>query len=216
MSSVNEHMMALGFSWTPTHAMVCLRTPDGRRFRVAIPAAQVQADHATELAKVGCHMPAAVGAQSAVGFFKALKRAVRRVSRGVRRIVPRAIRRAARRVYRRAARAVKRLRRVARSVIRSPYLKGALVAASFIPGAAAITAPSLAAIQMADTIDRKIAEGERAARMIARGVRNATTERAKREGLAAFNQVKTISRAARNPANRAARDFLGAFAQKLQ
>lgn len=216
MASVDEHLISMGFAWTPSHAIVTVCSPEGRRYRVAIPVSQVQNDHAKELAKVGCPLPAAVGGhQTAVGFFKALKRAVRRVSRGVRKLVPKAIRRAARKVYRRAARAVTRLRRTVRSVIRSPALKGALLAASWIPGAAAVTMPTLAAMQTADAIDRKIALGEAAAKQMMGGVRNAAVIRARQQGLDAIHQVKRAQRAARNPANRASLDLLSALRQKF-
>lgn len=209
-----ESFAQLGWNWTNTHAVLNLRTPDGREYRVAVPVTRVQNEASKELAAVGCHLERSVGAASVGGFFSSLRRAVKKVSRSVRRAIPKAVRRAARRVVRSASRAVRKVRRFGRSIVRSPALKAGLFAASFIPGAAAVTAPTLAAMQAADMMDRKIAAGERATRNIARGVRSLANRQAKARGLSALRGVKNLRRMART--NPAAARVLAALARKYR
>lgn len=211
MACVGACISDLGWTWTNDAAILRI-VVDGQRYKVAVPITRVQAEVSTELAAVGCYMPRAVGAGSTVGFFGSLKKAFRKAKRAVQSAVPRAIRRASNRVYRTATRAIRTTRRFGRSVIRSNALKAGLFAASFVPGLAVVTAPTLAAIQVADMIDRRVAAGEQAARLLASGVRSGPAQAARNAGLVSLRSVHQLRRMA--PGNPAAARVLAALQKK--
>lgn len=217
-ASVGAQLGQLGWTWTPTHAIVHLRT-QGQTYRVAVPIQRVQNEFATELQAVGCPLPRAVGACSTVGFFKAISRAVksagRGIARGVKKLVPKAVRRAASKVVKVAGKAVNSVRKFARTAVRSKLLKAGLAAASFIPGAAAVTVPTLAAFEAADRLDRNIARGEQAARAISKGFASPRARAQKAQGLNSLRGIHRLRAQARK-GNPAAARVLAALQRKYR
>jgi hypothetical protein len=183
-----EMMTRLGWRWTDQHLILCVQF-NGQWYRVAFPIQRVDACVA------GC-LPPSVGADwgdcppTVGGWWKKL---TRKVKRAVKKAVPKAIRRASQKLYRKAAKLVRRLVPIGKSIVRSKILTGVLAAASFVPGAAAITAPALAAQQVAIQAIKMAERGYEAAKAIERGVRDPKTFAQKRAGLAALHTMKVIA-----------------------
>ncbi len=215
MNGLGQHIAQLGWSWTKTHALVALAY-NGQVYRVAVPVQRVNNAFASELKSVGCPLATCgVGAPLTVGgFFKKLKRAVRKASQKVRKAIPKGIRKAAKRVWRAASKVVQKALKITRSLVQSPILKGLLIAASAIPGAAVVTAPALVAVQAADSIDRAVSKGEKAAKAISNGVKSAKLLAEKRAGQKAIDQLRKLSQRAQRGDRRAA-ETVSAFRQKL-
>ena len=174
----------LGWRWHENGAVLTI-VVDGQRQDVFVPLHRITLEFGDALAKVGCPLLPAVGFEpySVAGLFSRIKRAVKRGVKTavklhaaphnylVKKVVPRAIRRRAMQIRRAATQHVRRnvlpLARRLKQYSQSPYARYAALAMSAFPATAPVGASMLAAQNTMAIIDK----GQRAAKLVQRGLR---------------------------------------------
>jgi hypothetical protein len=209
----------LGWEWRPdgighgTGQGVLLKVGiNGQLMQVFLPLSQVWIVFDQELQRVGCPGAASVGAPFSVGgFFSFIKKAAKSIGRAAQRVVPKAIQRAASRVVSVAKKYGGKAISAAKTVVRSPILRGAVMAASF---AVPALAPAAAALEIANRAADYYDKGIQAAKAIKAGIKNPALLGQVAQGLAAREGMQgIIQRATQGDAR--ARQVIGAFQQGL-
>lgn len=212
----------IGFKWHENGAVVTV-TVDGHRQKVFIPLNRLTVEFGDALARVGCPLLPAVGAEpySVGGFFSRIKRAVKKGARAVKgaakkaavvkKIVPKAIRRRASRITAAARRYVKRkvvpyARKFKRFMHKSPIARYGAMAMTAVP----FTAPAGASLMAAQRTMDLIEKGQRAARMVQRGIKRPADIRAMAVAQAQQRGVAQLGQLARQ-GNPQAQQFYGAL-----
>jgi hypothetical protein len=219
MDAAIAQINRLGWEWRPdgvgggTGPGVLLKIViDGRLLQVFVPLAHVWISFEEELQRVGCPSSASVGAPFSVGgFFSFVKKAVKSIGKAVKRVVPKAIQRAASKVVHVAKKYGGKAISAAKSVVRSPILRGALVAASF---AVPALAPAAAALEVANRVANTYDKGVAAAKLIKRGIRSPALVAQVTAGLAARQGLGGIIQKAQR-GHPMARQVMGAFQRHL-
>jgi hypothetical protein len=174
----------IGFRWHQNGAVLSV-TVDGHKQDVFVPLHRLTIEFGDALAQVGCPLLPAVGYEeySVGGLFSRMKRAVKKAVKTavkvhkmphnllVKKLVPRAIRSRAMQIRRAATQHVRRnvlpLARRLKSYAQSPAARYAAMAMTAFPATAPIGGSMMAAQNTMALIDR----GQRAARLVQRGIR---------------------------------------------
>ena len=218
-----HELQRLGFQWHDNGIIVSV-VIDGRTMQVFVPIRRVWTTFERELQAVGCPSAGAVGCigpdaiavgypgpLSVGGFFDFVKKAVKSVSKAVKKVVPKAIQRAASKVVSVAKKYGGKALSAAGSVARSPIFRGALIAASF---AVPALAPVAAAVETVNRVAGYYKQGQQAAKLIQRGIKNPALIAQVAQGIAARKSMATILQEAQR-GRPAARQLMGAMQQQL-
>lgn len=218
MTTAMQTLRQLGWRWHNNGAVLAVRMADGTSQEVFVPMANVHMCFAGEMGRVGCPLPQTVGAYStAVGFFGAIKRAMRRVKRRIKKLIPKSIRRAAAKVHRLARKAVRFAHRVTKRAARFVRSPAGMAILAAVSTAVPVLAPASAAVTAAAHMVAKIDRGIEIAKQVKRGVLRPNKKQRKlmRQALIGKRAVdKVLDRAKRG--DRGAQRFAGAMKQVLQ